>query len=148
MAILGDAYRQVLTRWRTDPSAFWLEAAAAIDWIDAPTTAASLSAVDASPAPRHDRGAPWGWFEDGVLNTSVNALDRHVLAGRGDQTALIYDSAMTGSQRQYTYAELLRRVADFAGLLRQHGVRHGVLFPTITGTATSVRIPSASTWRS
>ena len=36
------------------------------------------------------------WFPGAVLNTCFNAVDLHVLAGRGDQTALIYDSPVTG----------------------------------------------------
>ena len=51
------------------------------------------------------------WFPDGELNTCENALDRHVAAGHGDRTALIYDSPVTGTQRTYTYAELLDEVA-------------------------------------
>ena len=45
------------------------------------------------------RKAPWdasrapfyGWFSDGVCNTCHNAVDRHVAAGNGEQTAIIYD---------------------------------------------------------
>ncbi len=53
-----------------------------------------------------------------MLNTSYNCLDRHVDAGRGEQTALIWDSAMTGQVVRFTYAEL--RDAD-----RQTGRRAG-----------------------
>ena len=60
-----------------------------------------------------------------MLNTCFNALDRHVRGGRGDQAALIYDSPVTGSQRTYTYAELLDEVARFAGVLRGLGVGKG-----------------------
>ena len=62
---------------------------------------------------------------NGVLNTCFNALDRHVRNGRGDQAALIYDSPVTGTQRTYTYAELLDEVARFAGVLRGLGVTKG-----------------------
>ena len=60
-----------------------------------------------------------------MLNTCYNALDRHVIAGRGDQTALIYDSPVTGSKRSLSYAELLDQVARFAGALRGLGVDKG-----------------------
>ena len=43
----------------------------------------------------------------------------------GQQTALIYDSPVTGTQRTYTYAELLDEVARFAGVLRGLGVDKG-----------------------
>lgn len=65
------------------------------------------------------------WFPDAELNTCANALDRHVESGRADQPALIYDSPVTGTQRTYTYRELLSATARFAGALRQLGVGKG-----------------------
>jgi propionyl-CoA synthetase len=97
-----------------DPERFWLDAAAAIDWDSAPSRA-----LDDSTAPIYR------WFPDATLNTCANALDRHVATGRGDQAALIYDSAMLGKQRTYTYSELLEQVALFAGVLAAHGVSKG-----------------------
>ena len=82
-----------------------------------PTT--PRQALDASRAPLYD------WFPDGVLNTCYNALDRHVAEGRGAQDALIYDSAMLGTQQRYSYAELTELVARFAGVLRRSGVGKG-----------------------
>lgn len=104
------------TRQRSidDPNQFWLEAAQLLDWQTPPTVALEQPSDD-----------EWTWFPDGTLNASVNALDRHVAAGHGDRTAVIYDSAMTGSQRSLTYAELLERTAKFAGVLRDHGVTAG-----------------------
>ena len=61
-----------------------------------------------------------------TLNTCYNALDRHVVAGHGDRTALIYDSAGRRTPgRRYTYAQLLEQVAAFAGALRGFGVDAG-----------------------
>jgi len=69
---------------------------------------------------------PFGrWFAGGVMNTSYNCLDRHVDAGRGDQLALIWDSAMTGKIVKYTYRELRDRVAKVAGALAALGVGYG-----------------------
>ena len=66
------------------------------------------------------------WFTGGRLNTCVNALDRHVEAGRGDRPALIYDSPVTGSVDDATPTrELLDEVARFAGVLRGLGVETG-----------------------
>ncbi|WP_425607100.1 AMP-binding protein, partial [Ornithinimicrobium faecis] len=97
-----------------DPEEFWGAAAQDIDWIRRPQTV-----LDSSRAPFYD------WFPDGVLNVCYNALDRHVVHGRADQTALIYDSPVTGTQRSFTYAELLDQVARFAGVLRSLGVAKG-----------------------
>lgn len=107
-------YAEEYQRSLTDPEGFWLDAAQAIDWTRPPSRA-----LDSSRAPL------FRWFPDGELNTSYNALDRHVAAGRGEQTALIWDSPVTGGQRSYTYNELLAEVARFAGALRSLGVARG-----------------------
>ncbi|MGQ0468070.1 MAG: propionyl-CoA synthetase [Sporichthyaceae bacterium] len=108
------AYSEAFERSLADPRAFWAEAAHAIDWITVPT-----HVLDDSAAPFVR------WFPDGSLNTCHNALDRHVAAGRGEQAALIYDSPMTGTQRRYSYRELLELVTHFAGVLRAQGVGKG-----------------------
>ena len=65
------------------------------------------------------------WYPDGVTNACYNALDVHVEQGRGDQAALIYDSPVTDTKRQYSYAELLDTVSRFAGVLAAQGVAKG-----------------------
>ena len=108
------AYADLYRRSLADPDGFWLEAATAIDWIQGPTRALDKS------------GDPFfRWFPDGRLNTCYNALDRHVAAGHGDRTALIWDSAMTSAQQSYTFAELTAEVARCAGMLRSLGVQQG-----------------------
>ena len=106
-------YQPMWERSIADPDAFWADAATAIDWVAAP-----------SEILRRD-GETARWFADGVVNISANALDRHVDAGRGEHIALRYDSAMTGTKKAYTYAELRDRVAEFAGALRSIGVEQG-----------------------
>jgi propionyl-CoA synthetase len=66
-----------------------------------------------------------GWFADGILNTCHNAIDRHVEAGRGEQTAVIYESPVTGQTRHFSYAELRDEVARVAGMLAGLGVAKG-----------------------
>lgn len=107
-------YRQVHSRSLSDPDTFWLEAAEALDWARFPTRA-----LDETEAPL------FRWFPDGEINISHNALDRHVDAGRGDHTALIYDSAVTEGSRRYTYRELRDEVASTAGMLAGLGVGRG-----------------------
>ena len=96
------------------PDEFWLAAAQGIDWIKQPRVA-----LDARAAPLYR------WFPEATLNTAYNALDRHVIAGRADQTAIIYDSPVTGTQEKWTYSVLLEAVARFAGGLRNLGVDKG-----------------------
>ena len=109
-----ERYAEVQQRSLADPQRFWLDAARLIDWSVEPTRA-----VD------YDGATTWRWFPDGELNTCWNAVDRHVAAGRGETTAIIYDSAMTGTQSRISYAELQDHVARFAGVLRDHGVGVG-----------------------
>ena len=109
-----DGYAQTYARSIDAPEDFWLEAASLVDWDTPPQ-----QALDDSTAPFYR------WFPDGRLNTSYNALDRHVVAGRGDANALIYDSAMLGLTRTFTYSELLAEVETFAGVLRGLGVQAG-----------------------
>jgi propionyl-CoA synthetase len=108
------AYARAYRRSLEDPHGFWGEAATAVDWISTPRRV-----LDDDTPPFYR------WFPDGVLNTCYNALDRHVVGGRAEQAALVYDSPVTGTVRSYTYAELLELVARFAGVLRALGVEPG-----------------------
>jgi len=103
------------TRQRSleDPERFWGEVAEDIDWYERWD-----AVLDRSNAPFYR------WFKGGVLNTCYNALDRHV-ATRGNQAALIYDSAVTHTRRTYTYRQLRNDVATFAGALAADGVEKG-----------------------
>ena len=71
-----------------------------------------------------DNGA-WRWFRGGLTNSCWLALDRHVQSGRGEQTALIYDSPVTDAVARFTYAELQARTALVAGGLAALGVAKG-----------------------
>jgi len=109
-----DRYLKAFRQSVTDPDSFWGEAAELISWYRKPTVV-----LDDSSAPFYR------WFPDGVLNTCYNALDRHVEAGRGEQSALIYDSPVTGRRASYSYAQLRDEVAKFAGVLSSLGVVKG-----------------------
>jgi propionyl-CoA synthetase len=97
-----------------DPERFWGRAAEALHW-DRPWH----TVLDASRAPFYR------WFAGGRLNTCHNAVDRHVMGGRAEQAALIYDSPVTGVRRSYTFRELQAVVARFAGALASLGVTKG-----------------------
>ena len=107
-------YKEVYASWKSDPEAFWLKAAEAIDWDRKPTRV-----LNDSNAPLYE------WLDDGLVNTCWNAVDRHVAAGRGDQDAIIHDSPVTGTKSRITYAELRDRVARLAGALASKGVSKG-----------------------
>ncbi len=107
-------YSEVYAQWKADPEGFWMEAAGAISWDKAPTKA--LSDLG---------GGLYEWFADARVNTCYNAVDRHVEAGRGEQTAIIYDSPVTHTRREISFVELRNRVASLAGALRAKGVEKG-----------------------
>ena len=65
------------------------------------------------------------WYEGGITNTCYNAVDVHVDSGRGDKTAIIYDSPITGSKYKLSYKELKEKVSNFAGALKNQGVTKG-----------------------
>ncbi len=107
-------YKDVYNAWKSDPEAFWLDAAKAIDWIKPPTRA-----LDDTNAPLYE------WFTDAEVNTCWNAVDRHVEAGHGNRTAIIYDSPATGTKSTTTYAELQSQVSKLAGALAARGITKG-----------------------
>ncbi|MFN0186236.1 MAG: acetate--CoA ligase [Aquabacterium sp.] len=73
----------------------------------------------------NDSEAPFfRWFEDGTLNVSYNCLDRHVLGGRADRTAIIFE-ADDGAVTRVTYADLLARTCRLANALKARGVGKG-----------------------
>ena len=97
-----------------DPESFWAAAAESLHW-----DRRWDRVLDDSAAPLYR------WFTGGELNTCYNAIDRHVVNGRGAQAAVIYDSPVTNTRRTITYRELQDDVSRFAGVLRSLGVERG-----------------------
>ncbi len=109
--------RRAYARSMADPHEFWKGVAERVDWYRKPTRIkdTSFAAEDF-----HIR-----WFEDGVLNASVNCLDRH-LATRGEQPALIFEPDDPALPAQaISYRELHARVCQLANVLRARGVGKG-----------------------
>ncbi|MGO4551019.1 acetate--CoA ligase [Lysobacter sp. 2RAF19] len=101
----------------SDPETYWKAIAERIDWIAKPTQISDVS-FDADDFRIH-------WYADGVLNASVNCLDRH-LAKRGDRTALIFEpDDPDGQAQRITYRDLHARTCRLANALRNLGVRKG-----------------------
>ncbi|MGC8907174.1 MAG: propionyl-CoA synthetase [Desulfomonilaceae bacterium] len=107
-------YEEVFRESLENPDAFWGRAAEDIVW-------------DVKWSQVLDRSNPpfYRWFRGGMLNTCFNAVDYHVQSGRGEQTAVIYDSPVTNSVERFTYARLQERVSKIAGFLRDLGVQKG-----------------------
>jgi propionyl-CoA synthetase len=111
---MQSRYFDVYGAWEKHPEDFWGEAAAAIDWFRQPDKAFD-----------HSQGVYGRWFVGGETNTCFNCLDRHVAAGRGEQRAFIFDSAMTGERRSFSYAEVLAEVKAISAVLRDLGIGKG-----------------------
>lgn len=107
-------YDEIFTESIEHPEKFWADAAEGIDWYQKWDTV-----VDDSNPPFYR------WFAGGLMNTCYNAVDRHVEAGRGDQTAFIHDSPVTDSITKVTYKELQEKVSLLAGALQSIGVTKG-----------------------
>src|SRR5215210_3268429 len=107
-------YHEVYARWQHDPEGFWAEAAREIDWYETPKQIFDAKA-----------GVYGRWFVDGVVNTCWNAVDRHVMAGRAAQAAIVYDSPLAGEKRVIAYDRLWTEVQVFGAILRDFGVGKG-----------------------
>jgi propionyl-CoA synthetase len=107
-------YKTEFKRALTAPEEYWREQASHIAWYTPPEEILG-----------RDGNNNDAWFADGILNSSYLALDYHIEQGRGDQTALIYDSPVTNVKDTYTFTELKDAVALFAGVLKNLDVEKG-----------------------
>ena len=114
MVKLLGYYIDIYKSWKNDHLKFWGKQAKAIAWGKKPK-----KILDDSNSPFYK------WFPDGTLNTCYNAIDRHVLSGRGEQDAIIYDSPVTNTKKRITYSQLQYQVSQFAGALIKLGVIKG-----------------------
>ncbi|MEM9494798.1 MAG: acetate--CoA ligase [Pseudomonadota bacterium] len=101
---------------RENPDAFWADVAKRLTWEKAPT---KIQDVSFDAADLHIK-----WFEDGVLNASVNCLDRH-LADRADEIAIIWEGDEPDEQKSITFAEAHEETCRMANLLKARGVNRG-----------------------
>src|SRR5688572_1216763 len=124
-----DEYRALYARSVSDPEGFWAEQAEGLLW-----------------ARRWDRVLDWKppfvqWFVGGQLNISANCVDRHVAAGRGGRTAIVWEGE-PGDTRTLTYAQLLEEVCRCANVLEKMGVakgdRVGIYMPMIPEAAVAM----------
>ncbi len=107
-------YKEIYNESLKNPEEFWQKVSEDVFWFKKPTKIL-----------KKDNPPFYKWFEDGVTNTCYNALDIHIDQGRGDKTALIYDSPITGNKSNFTFKELKEKVSKFAGALDKQGVKKG-----------------------
>ena len=107
-------YQQEYQKSIQQKEQFWQQKAKGLPWFKFPQNILSL-----------DENGIHHWFADGQMNTSYMALDYHVENGRGQQTALIYDSPVSDTKKKYTYSQLRDEVAICAGMIKAQDVKKG-----------------------
>ena len=107
-------YQQEYQKSIQQKEQFWQQKAKDLPWFKFPQNILS-----------QDEHGIHHWFADGQMNTSYMALDYHVENGRGQQTALIYDSPVSNTKKKYTYSQLRDQVALCAGMIKAQGVNKG-----------------------
>ncbi len=111
-----EEYHEIYQRSVGDPEEFWAEQAEQrIAWLEKWHTVKQCDYSKAEIA----------WYLGGKLNASYNCVDRHVEAGRGDSTALIWEGNDPSESKTYTYSELHSEVQKAANALKNLGVEKG-----------------------
>ncbi|NDZ16914.1 acetate--CoA ligase [Variovorax sp. WS11] len=108
-------YRKAYERSLREPDEFWAEQAQSLTWVKRPTEIRDVSFVPGDLRIR--------WFGDGVLNASVNCVDRHLHDGA--RPAIIWEGDDPAESRTISYAELHAEVCRLANGLKAIGVAKG-----------------------
>ncbi|OWJ76925.1 MULTISPECIES: acetate--CoA ligase [Haematobacter] len=115
--VTPEKYEELYRESIEDPDAFWGREGKRIDWIEPYTKVKNTDFTFGKVSIK--------WYEDGVLNASVNCIDRH-LATRGHQTAIIWEPDDPNQPALHiTYKELSEKVNRFANVLLSQGVMRG-----------------------
>ncbi len=110
-----EQYQKMYDESVADPESFWANVAERITWYKKWDTIREYDFVNANIK----------WFDGGKLNACYNCLDRHVEAGHGDATAIIWEGNSPDEDKTFTYSELLTQVKRFANVLKAQGIRKG-----------------------
>ena len=110
-----EAYQAQYAESIQDPEAFWATVAERLTWYQKWDTVRDYDFVNGDIK----------WFEGGTLNACYNCLDRHVEAGHGDATAIIWEGNDPSEDKTFTFSELLAEVKKFANVLKAQGVEKG-----------------------
>ncbi|MDQ1162612.1 propionyl-CoA synthetase [Chryseobacterium sp. SORGH_AS 447] len=97
-----------------DKEGFWNEQAGEISWFQFPTQILSK-----------DENRYAQWFSDGKLNMCYLCIDKHIEDGFGEQTAIVYDSPVTGQKIKYTFSQAKEEISKLAGGLISLGLQKG-----------------------
>ena len=117
--ITAGQYQQMYARSVNEPDKFWLEQCNTLEWFKKPTVACKYTWDTAAQKIQHT------WFEDGVLNLSLNCLDRHLKPATRYKTAIIWQGEGEDEVQKLTYEQLHRETCKFANVLKSLGIKKG-----------------------
>ena len=119
---IGDAHVNSLETYQAqyaesiqDPEVFWATIAERLTWYQKWHTIRDYDFVNGEIK----------WFDGGTLNACYNCLDRHIEAGHGDATAIIWEGNDPSEDKTFSYSELLAEVKKFANVLKAQGIEKG-----------------------
>jgi len=112
-------YKEMYQKSVENPDGFWLEQAATLSWFKQPTVTRKYTWDTEKKIVQHT------WFEDGLLNVSVNCLDRHLGTGAQNKAAIVWQGEPEEDVRTLTYQQMYREVCKFANVLKARGVKKG-----------------------
>jgi acetyl-CoA synthetase len=115
----GAQYDAMYGRSLREPEPFWLEQAGALEWFRKPTRACKYSWNSKERKIHHT------FFDDGMLNVTVNCLDRHLNSRTRDKTAIIWQGEPEEDVKRITYAQLHEEVCKFGNVLKSLGIKRG-----------------------
>lgn len=110
-------YRDLYLDSIEQSDSFWLAQANALQWIKKPVIGCNYV--------WDKREIHHKWFEDGVINVSVNCLDRHLIGEKKSKTAIIWQGEDEKESRTLTYEQLHDLVCRFANVLLSKGIKKG-----------------------
>ena len=110
-----DQYKRAYNHSIIDYETYWSEVSKKISWFKKWDKIRSFDFIRGSIK----------WFLNGKLNVSYNCIDRHLEAGKGAKSAVIWEGNDPSEQKIFTYNELSIEVNKFANVLKNNGVRKG-----------------------
>ncbi len=110
-----DEYKKMYEYSIEQPETFWAEQAERISWFKKWNNVWDWDFNSANVK----------WFEGAKLNACYNCVDRHVINGHGEKTALIWEGNNPDESQTYTYNDLLEKVQLAANALKHLGIEKG-----------------------
>lgn len=112
ISIQPKRFEELSKQAMADQERFWADSARSLSWIK-----------------YWDKTLDWNppfarWFTGGLINASINCLDRHVNSETRNKAAIIWEGE-DGQSRTVTYFELFRQVCKFSNVLKGCGVSKG-----------------------